>query len=539
MKGATLVVPLGIDADVAGRAVQERLGDGALEVFSLPDLARRGFGSLRRAGYSEVAIVGAPPAAEIGYGTALLAAVAARPRTVVEIDLASGAVRTQTLARFTARATPRAAAQLAASAAAIGLQGVIVRRVSAKHFLPGKSGSLERVLDLRPTVGTTVPVGGAITHTHEVIRALRQEGVAVDAITTDPAIAMTAADDSDPPCEWTLVLPRRLLKAVPASTALAEDIALVRAGSGTDVNVIYQRHTRFSLCGAVLARRTGQPLFLEYNGSERFVGRYWNPTPFQRRLAACEAAALAAATRIFVVSQVDCDDLIERGVPASRIVLNPNGVDVERFAQGGGDAVREKWGIEGSQFVIGFLGTFGPWHGAPLLARAFADLALSLSTARLLLVGHGPEVAAAKRELTERGVADRAIFAGRVTPTEVPAYLDACDVLASPHVPLPDGVEFFGSPTKLYEYMAAGKAIVASDLGQIGDVLTQGETALLVRPGDSEELSAALRRVAEDSSLRAELGRNARAAAEGHTWRANARRVIDAYRAVPRDAEPG
>ncbi len=535
MKGGTLVILLGVDADTAGRAVREQLGGGALSVVSLPDLARRGFSDLRRARYSKVAIVGAPPATEIGYGIALLAAVAAGPRTVVEIDVASGIVRARTLARFTARATPRAAAQLAASAAAIGLQAVIARRVSAMEPPQGKSGGLERVLYLRPTVGTTVPVGGAITHTHEVIRGLRQEGVDVEAITTDPAIAATAANDPDSPCAWRLVQPRTLLKAVPASTALAEDIALVRAGSGIDVDAIYQRHTRFSLCGAVLARRTGHPLFLEYNGSEQFVGRYWNPTPFQRRLAACEAAALAAAARIFVVSQVDRDDLIERGVPAARIVLNPNGVDVERFAKGGGDAVRTEWGIDGSEFVIGFLGTFGPWHGAPLLARAFGDLARNLPTARLLLIGHGPEVEATQRELAEQGVADRATFVGRVARAEVPAYLDACDVLASPHVPLPDGVEFFGSPTKLFEYMAAGKAIVASDLGQIGDVLTHGETALLVRPGISEEFAAALQRVAEDSSLRAELGRNARAAAESHTWRANARRVIDTYRALGSD----
>lgn len=535
MKGATLVVLLGVDADAAETAVREQFGDGALTVVSLPDLAQRGFGSLRRARYSKVAIVGAPPASEIGYGIALLAAVAARPRTVVELDVASGVARSQSLARFTPRATPRAAAQLAASAAAIGLQAVIARRVSAKGLPRGKFGSLERVLYLRPTVGTTVPVGGAITHTHEVIRGLRREGVDVEAITTDPAIAATAANDSDPPCAWRLVQPRTLLKAVPASTALAEDIALVRAGSGNDVDAIYQRHTRFSLCGAVLARRTGYPLFLEYNGSEQFVGRYWNPTPFQRQLAACEAAALAAATRIFVVSQVDRDDLIERGVSAARIVLNPNGVDVERFAKGGGDAVRKEWGIEGSEFVIGFLGTFGPWHGAPLLARAFGDFAQSLPTARLLLIGHGPEVEATQRELAAHGVADRAIFVGRVTSAEVPGYLDACDVLASPHVPLPDGVEFFGSPTKLYEYMAAGKAIVASDLGQIGDVLTDGETALLVRPGVSEEFAAALQRLAEDSSLRSELGRNARAAAESHTWRANARRVMDTYRALGSD----
>jgi glycosyltransferase involved in cell wall biosynthesis len=110
--------------------------------------------------------------------------------------------------------------------------------------------------------------------------------------------------------------------------------------------------------------------------------------------------------------------------------------------------------------------------------------------------------------------------------------LDACDVLVSPHVPLADGSEFFGSPTKLFEYMAMGKGIVASRLGQIGDVLSHEETALLVEPGDARELSEAISRLAKSKDLRERLGAAARRVAVAHhTWEHNARRVLDAYRA--------
>jgi glycosyltransferase involved in cell wall biosynthesis len=109
--------------------------------------------------------------------------------------------------------------------------------------------------------------------------------------------------------------------------------------------------------------------------------------------------------------------------------------------------------------------------------------------------------------------------------------LDACDILVSPHVPLADGSDFFGSPTKLFEYMAMGKGIVASRLGQIGDVLVDNETALLVEPGDAADLSKAIIRLSADVELRARLGSAAREAAVGlHTWQRNAANIIDAYR---------
>ena len=107
-------------------------------------------------------------------------------------------------------------------------------------------------------------------------------------------------------------------------------------------------------------------------------------------------------------------------------------------------------------------------------------------------------------------------------------YLAACDILVSPHGRQADGGEFFGSPTKLYEYMAMGRPIVASAVGQIAEVLVDGESALLVPPDDPEALARAIVRLVDDTSLRARLGQTARRAAEeSHTWRRNAERVLE------------
>ncbi len=119
------------------------------------------------------------------------------------------------------------------------------------------------------------------------------------------------------------------------------------------------------------------------------------------------------------------------------------------------------------------------------------------------------------------------IFTGLIPHTNVPAYLDASDILVSPQIPNADGQPFFGSPTKLFEYMAMQKAIVASDLDQLSRVLSHRNTAWMVIPGSDAELANAIEYLAERPALRNLLGRNARAAAlQHHTWHQNAIRFL-------------
>jgi glycosyltransferase involved in cell wall biosynthesis len=180
--------------------------------------------------------------------------------------------------------------------------------------------------------------------------------------------------------------------------------------------------------------------------------------------------------------------------------------------------------------VAGFVGTFGPWHGVEKLAEAIKSMRAE-EKVRFLLVGSGSLHTEVEKQLETEVRAGQVIFTGSVAHDRVPALLDACDILVAPHVPLADGSEFFGSPTKVFEYMAMGKAIVASRLGQIGEVLTDRETALLVEPGNVGQLAAAIMKLVESDELRAQLGANAREVAEReYTWKHNAQRVLQAYK---------
>ncbi len=134
---------------------------------------------------------------------------------------------------------------------------------------------------------------------------------------------------------------------------------------------IYQRYARFSWAGVVASLVSKRPLFLEYNGSEVWVGRHWDRVSNLDLLERYERLNLAAATRIFVVSEVDRKNLEQAGVPAEKIIVNSNGVDTEVFRpRVGGAEVRAELGLSKDELLVGFVGSFGPWHGVLVLAEA-------------------------------------------------------------------------------------------------------------------------------------------------------------------------
>jgi glycosyltransferase involved in cell wall biosynthesis len=295
--------------------------------------------------------------------------------------------------------------------------------------------------------------------------------------------------------------------------------------------LLYQRHGRFLFAGAVLSRLMKIPLVLEYNASEELMAKYWDPAHFISWLSLCEKISIDAASLIVVVSNVLKQELVDAGVPPQRILVNQNAVDPEWFhPRCGGSKLRDDLGFALGDVVVGFVGTFSYWHGVAVLEQAIRSLLGDEPAARslkFLLVGDGPLAPQMRNALepwVQRGLV---IFTGAIPHGSVRAYLDASDILVSPHVPMPGDKPFFGSPTKLFEYMAMGKAIAASALDQIAEVLEHGRTALLVKPGDPVELARAIQKLAGDAQLRSKLGRNAmETALERHTWQQNARRVV-------------
>jgi glycosyltransferase involved in cell wall biosynthesis len=388
-----------------------------------------------------------------------------------------------------------------------------------------------RVVYLRATPGPGTQAGGAASHIKGVVEALEGLGVEVEVISNDLIAGLDHSQD-----RFTVIPPHssggtRALFDIHNNLVFTRGVVPLVEHAQPDF--IYQRYARFSWAGVAAAVRTKRPLFLEYNGSEVWVGRHWDRVGSLNLLERYERLNLDAAARIFVVSEVERHNLEARGVAADRLIVNPNGVDVERFRPGvGGLETRRELGLRDDEVVAGFVGTFGPWHGVEKLAEAIKSMPADVKV-RFLLVGSGSLHIEVEKQLEAEVGAGKAIFTGSVEHDRVPALLDACDILVAPHVPLTDGSEFFGSPTKVFEYMAMGKAIVASRLGQIGQVLTDQETALLVEPGNVRELVAAIEKLVESDELRTRLGAKARkVAVENYTWKHNAQRVLQAYESL-------
>jgi glycosyltransferase involved in cell wall biosynthesis len=393
------------------------------------------------------------------------------------------------------------------------------RRQTTEHKAP------RRIVYLRSQLWLGLAGGGSVAHTAGVIGGLTAADAEVHVVSSDYLPGVHVPTRVVPPEVWFDGWHRELEEL---AYNVAFTLGALRAARAFRPELVYQRHTAFNVSGAILARAQRLPLVLEFNSSEVWKGRYWGGLRLERHAQLVERINLRAADRVVVVSRVLRDELIAKGVPTQRIVLNPNGVDAGIFRpDAGGQRIRRQLG-DTSDVVIGFSGTFGAWHGIPTLARALTLVLEARPNARWLLLGDGP-----LRPLIDQALNGNSLQKQRVAQVglrphaEMPGYLAACDVLVSPHGKQADGGEFFGSPTKLYEYMATGRAIVASHLGQIAEVLTDGESALLVPPDDPEALARAIVRLIDDTSLRVRLGSAARAAAEArHTWRQNAERVL-------------
>lgn len=179
--------------------------------------------------------------------------------------------------------------------------------------------------------------------------------------------------------------------------------------------------------------------------------------------------------------------------------------------------------------MIGFIGTFGRWHGAEVLAKAVKDVITLKKEVHFLFIGDGVTLPEAKDIIKKDSMSEYVTYTGLIEQESAPQYLAACDILVSPHVPNPDGTPFFGSPTKLFEYMAMGKAIVASHLDQIREVLEHGRTAWMAKPGDAKELAEGIIKLADDGRLRDKLGRNAREEVVAkYTWGEHVRKILKA-----------
>ncbi len=384
---------------------------------------------------------------------------------------------------------------------------------------------------LRMNYKKGIKAGGSVTHTAGVIKGFRRCGISCVfvAVEDNPMIEPEeAVRRLVNPFRWFANL--RIPALILFNLRVFMHMIHLEREFGRPA-FLYQRYSIYAIAGVLYARLRRIPLVLEYNGSEVWIAEKWGEGRSGSSVALWyENIVIQGADYIVVVSRSLRDELLNRGAKKERVLVNPNGVDPEPFIKVQREEVenlRKKLGLQ-NRYVVGFVGTFGPWHGAEVLAKAVKPLSKRIPDVSFLFIGDGVRRRFAEEIASHEGVVHLTIFTGMIPPEDVPVYLLACDVLVSPHVPNPDGSEFFGSPTKLFEYMMAGRPIVASALGQISEILREGETALLVEPGNVQALCDGIEKLIKNDEMRMRLGRSAREEALAHyTWQAHVRRIIE------------
>jgi glycosyltransferase involved in cell wall biosynthesis len=428
----------------------------------------------------------------------------------------------------------------------LATQRVDVSRGAGRH----------RVLYLKTNFMLGLKAGGSVGHIQGIVEGLANAGYDLDYCSSEPPLhSHDRVEYVDVPLPKTFGYPFEANYYTYHHNYIGQ---LSRRLDPCAYTFIYHRISICNYAGIVLSRNWRLPLVVEYNGSDAWIQKHWDrPLKFQRLAEAVEDASIRHAHVVVVQSEVLRQEMLDRQVDPARIVVYPNCVDTsqfspDRFSVAESSELRKRLGIPDDAVVVTFVGTFGQWHGTEVLAEAIRRLAahrgewLRSSKLRFLLIGDGLKMQAVKHILDTPACRECCVMTGLIPQMETPAYLAASDILVSPHAANADGTRFFGSPTKLFEYMSMGKGIVASDLEQLGEVLRDSvrvgqlpthapspdarQIAVLTPPGSIEGLMEGIAFLVDQPRWRVRLGQNARNEVERrYTWKHHVTAILERF----------
>jgi len=255
-----------------------------------------------------------------------------------------------------------------------------------------------------------------------------------------------------------------------------------------------------------------------------------------RATRALETAALRDATAVTTICEGLRKDMVARGIPADKITVIPNAVDIEKFAQSGAPdtELQQRLGLNGCT-VVGFIGSFYAYEGLSLLLHAVPRMLARVPNLKVLLVGGGPQDAELKSLTEQLGLQSSVIFTGRVPHDRVTKYYDLIDVLAYPRLSM--RLTNLVTPLKPLECMAQGRLLVASDVGGHLELIEDDKTGLLFPAGSSDALADRIVGLVQQPQRWPELRANARRFVESErNWTKSVSRYQNVYgRCLKRD----
>jgi glycosyltransferase involved in cell wall biosynthesis len=365
-------------------------------------------------------------------------------------------------------------------------------------------------------------------HIAAIVAALRRLGHEVDIV--GPAPIRTAATRERGGRSWLGRLkgaaPRFVVELAQVAFNVVSAAQLVRALSRARYDFIYERYALYNLAGLVAARIFGLPLVLEVNTLYAQAWRKYYGLRFARLARFTERLAVRRAHAVITVTDVQRAMLEEEGVRPERITVSHNAIDPADFdpERWQSAPLRQRLGLPA--VVAGFVGTMNRWQGVQGFAEVIERVAAARHDVGFLFVGDGEGRAGLEAELARRGARQAAVFVGRQPHAAIPEFLAAMDIGL-----LLDS-NAYGSPMKVFEYWAMGKAVIAPEVAPVLEVMRDGETGLLIAPGDAPAMAQRIIALAADQPLRARLAEaGRRRVLASHTWERNAANILEALAA--------
>lgn len=397
----------------------------------------------------------------------------------------------------------------------------------------------------------TPPYNGPATHVREVVGALVELGHEVRVLVVVNGRITTSDHHFNPqpaPPTWLdRGLPRlveRLVRRVQYElqlpyAALFESVRFALAARAllTDCDILLERMSWVSYGGALAARWLNIPLVLENNGDHLadLEAKRMAPRGLQRRLSLWGMGwAVGQAAHVVVSGDGWRDQFLARWqtAPARTTTVENGTLLVDMLDRAALRAFGERDGGGGDTAVtLIYLGGFTPWQGVPVLLQALAQVGGQLPPLRLLLIGDGSGRAEAERLTADLGLTELVTFTGRLLPEAYAPLLAQADIGLAPYHNWP---EYSG--LKIFDYKAAGLAVIASGENGRPATLTHQKSGWIVPPGDVATLAQAIVQLVNDPALRRRLGQTARQEAENkHRWQHTAQRLAKLFECVMRE----
>ncbi len=384
----------------------------------------------------------------------------------------------------------------------------------------------------------TMEDGAEGIHVREIIQSLRNQGHEV----TKMALAKLSFKKShinkktdlkrnDRAIKIKSFVPRLLSRTIELFYNVISYFRVKKYLKQHSIDFVYERYALFHFGGLLAAKHNKIPVILEVNTPYAYAWNRYDKLYYKTLSRKIEKWVFENADQIIVVSEALKDYLIKMGIESNKIKSMQNGINCEKFNRdytSAATGIRQDLGLE-NKTIVGFIGSLRRWHGVDLLIEIIPQLAQNYHDVHFLIVGSGELENDFKNQMAIHGCESFVTFTGRIPHEEIPKYIQVMDI------PLMPNSNFYGSPMKIFEYMAMEKPVIAPRLKPIQEVIKENENGILVEPGNASSLKDGIIELLKSKEKQQSYGtNNRRKVFNEYTWDINAEKIIHLYESFQR-----